>query len=91
MVIMALARTIMLFIALVSTAIVILYAQKSKRPILKCTASAVCGAAALGAVNLLASYTGVGLVINYFSAFISIVLGVPGVILLLALRVLLIL
>lgn len=83
---MALAQSIIVFIAVVSLAAVCYIAIKSKKPIVKGTASALSGAAALGAVNLLASYTGVGIALNYASAFIAVVLGVPGVIMMLALR-----
>ena len=41
---------------------------------------------ALGAVNLLGSYTGVTLALNYAAAYASVVLGAPGVITLLVLR-----
>ena len=64
-------------------------ASRTKRPLLRGLASSFCGAAALGAVNLLAPYTGVGLVVNFATAFVSVVLSVPGVIMLLILRLLL--
>ena len=49
-------------------------------------AAAFCGLGALGAVNLLGSYTGVTLALNYAAAYASVVLGAPGVITLLVLR-----
>ena len=50
--------------------------------------SAGCGVGALGAVNLFASYTGVGIAVNWCTAFAAIVLGAPGVIAMLIMRVL---
>ena len=45
------------------------------------------GAAALGAVNLMAGFTGVTIALNYATSFVAIVLGAPGVVLLLLMRV----
>ena len=42
-------------------------------------AGALCGVGALGAVNLLAPFTGVSVAVNGLSAFASVVLGAPGV------------
>ena len=64
-------------------------ASKAKRPLLRALGSAVCGAASLGAVNLLAGYTGVSIALNYATAFVAVVLGAPGVVTMLLLRVLL--
>ncbi|MEG2923533.1 MAG: pro-sigmaK processing inhibitor BofA family protein [Oscillospiraceae bacterium] len=86
---MILARTVMLFIALSSVLFVAVTASRSKRPMLRGVASAMCGIAALGTVNLLAPFTDVGLLLNYASAFIAVVLSVPGVVMMLILRVLL--
>ena len=57
--------------------------------LLRALGSAVCGAASLGAVNLLAGYTGVSIALNYATAFVAVVLGAPGVVTMLLLRVLL--
>lgn len=65
--------------------------RKVRRPVLRALASAGCGAAALGAVNLFAGYTGVGIALNYATAFVTVVLGAPGVITMLFLRVMMIL
>ena len=43
-----------------------------------CWPGAFCGLGALGAVNLLGSYTGVTLALNYAAAYASVVLGAPG-------------
>lgn len=87
---MALAQSIIIFIAIISVVSVCYIAYKSKKPVIKGTASALSGAAALGAVNLLAAYTGVGIALNYASAFIAVVLGVPGVVMMLILRLVLV-
>ena len=86
---MILVETIALFAALLSTAGVVFAASKAKRPMLRALGSAVCGAASLGAVNLMAGYTGVSIALNYATAFVAVVLGAPGVITLLLMRVLL--
>lgn len=46
------------------------------------------GLGAFAAVNLLAGYTGVTLSLNYFTSFVTVVLGAPGVICMLVVRVL---
>ena len=85
---MILVQTIGVFAALMSVIGVVLAASKAKRPLLRALGSAVCGAASLGAVNLLAGYTGVSIALNYATAFVA-VLGAPGVVTMLLLRVLL--
>lgn len=62
---------------------------KHRRPLAAAFGNAVAGVAALGAVNVLAPFTGVGLALNWFTSFMAVVLGAPGVICLLALRLLL--
>lgn len=87
---MILIQSLALFLALLSTGCVLAALRRAKRPFTKALGSAVCGAAALGAVNLLAAYTGVALALNYATAFVAVVLGAPGVVLLLVLRLLLV-
>ena len=94
---MILVQTIGVFAALMSVIGVVLAASKAKRPLLRALGNsvvplvflAVCGAASLGAVNLLAGYTGVSIALNYATAFVAVVLGAPGVVTMLLLRVLL--
>lgn len=66
-----------------------LAAARHRRPVAAAFGSAVAGVAALGAVNVLAPFTGVGLALNWFTSFMAVVLGVPGVISLLVMRLLL--
>ena len=61
-------------------------ASRQNHPAARVLAGAFCGLGALGAVNLLGSYTGVTLALNYAAAYASVVLGAPGVITLLVLR-----
>lgn len=68
---------------------VALAAIGSKRPLRSVFLSALGGVCGLGLVNALAGYTGVGIALNYVTAFVSVVLGLPGVILLLLVRPLL--
>ena len=63
-----------------------LAAARHRRPAASGLAGAVAGVAALGAVNVLAPFTGVGLALNWFTSFAAVVLGAPGVICLLAMR-----
>lgn len=49
-------------------------------------ASAAMGAAAMGAVNLTGLVTGVVLPVNLFTALVTLVLGAPGVVAMLVLR-----
>ncbi|HIX32439.1 MAG TPA: pro-sigmaK processing inhibitor BofA family protein [Candidatus Gemmiger avium] len=61
------------------TALVSRAAARCRRPVRRCVAGALCGVGALGAVNLLAPFTGVSVAVNGLSAFTSVVLGAPGV------------
>lgn len=85
------AQTLGLFVAALCTGGVLAVLHKMKHPLVAALTSAVCGAAALGAVNLLAGFTGITIALNYATAFAAVVLGVPGVVLLLILRLLLLL
>ena len=61
-------------------------AVKSDRPLRRIFGSSLQGVCALGAVNLLGAFTGVSLGFGYLSAGVSILLGLPGVISLLIMR-----
>ena len=63
-------------------------AGKQKKPFAAGFWPAVGGLTALAAVNALASFTGVAITINAVTAACAVVLGAPGVVLLLALRAL---
>lgn len=63
-------------------------AARSGHPVRSTLSAAACGIGALGAVNLLAPVTGVALALNYATAFVTVVLGAPGVITLLLLQLL---
>ena len=77
------------FVVAISILSVCTVLHKTRRPLLRALFSAGCGVAALGAVNLLALYTGVSIALNYATAFVTVVLGVPGVVSLLVLRIIL--
>ena len=68
-----------LAVAVGLTALVSQAAARSRRPVRRCVAGALCGVGALGAVNLLAPFTGVSVAVNGVSAFAAVVLGAPGV------------
>lgn len=68
---------------------VALSASGEKHPLVRLFASGVCGCCALGLVNALSPFSGVRIALNFGTAFVSCVLGVPGIVLLLALRPLL--
>lgn len=61
---------------------------RSPRPLRRALTGAVCGVGALGAVNALAPFTGVAIALNHITAFAAVVLGAPGVITMLLLRLL---
>ena len=64
-------------------------ASRCKNWFSRALGSSVCGVACLGLLALLAPYSGIVLALNWFTAFVAVVLGAPGVITLLVLRVLL--
>ena len=61
-------------------------AARGKHPLRSALGNGVLGAASLGAINLLAEYTGISIALSYGTALIAVVLGVPGVITMLLLR-----
>lgn len=65
---------------------VALAAAHHRRPLAAAAVSALGGLCALGLVNALAGWTGCAIALNYVTAFVSVVLGAPGVVLLLAVR-----
>ena len=64
-------------------------ASRCKNWFSRALGSSVCGVACLGLLALLAPYSGIVLALNWFTAFVAVVLGAPGVITLLVLQVLL--
>ena len=64
-------------------------AAKTPHAVRQALGSSVCGIATLGAAALLAPFTGLSLAVNWFTAFAAVVLGAPGVVTMLLLRVLL--
>ncbi|WP_367924882.1 pro-sigmaK processing inhibitor BofA family protein [uncultured Ruthenibacterium sp.] len=84
---MTFVQTVALCWAFVCIAGVAAVLSKTKHPFFSALKSAFCGAAALGAVNLMAGFTGVTIALNYATSFVAIVLGAPGVVLLLLMRV----
>ena len=64
-------------------------AARTRRPLLQVLLSALCGVGALAAVDLLAPATGVYIAVNPATSFAAAVLGVPGVVCLLALDLIL--
>lgn len=68
--------------------IVAFAAARQKHPVKSGLASVLSGVGALGAVNLLAPFTGVSLALNGLSWVAAVLLGIPGVTTLLLLQVL---
>ncbi|MEA4912939.1 MAG: pro-sigmaK processing inhibitor BofA family protein [Oscillospiraceae bacterium] len=64
------------------------FLSKAKRPGLAALKSAAGGIASLLAVNSLASFTGVALTLNYVTVCVCALLGLPGTLLLLFVRLL---
>lgn len=78
--------------ALLAAAVLVLMgvvAGKHKKPLRASLTSALAGIGALGAINMLAPFTGVALALNWFTSFMAVVLGAPGVVTLLLLNVIL--
>ena len=88
---MLFVRTALLFICLVSLVFVSYAAAKAKFPLRRALVSVLGWVTALAAVNLLAGFTGFCIALNFYTAFVTVVLGAPGVILLLILRLVLLL
>ena len=70
--------------AAVSAVAVTVAALREKRPLAAAGLQTLCGGCALGLVNVAALWTGKAIALNFVTAFVSAVLGVPGVILLVA-------
>jgi inhibitor of the pro-sigma K processing machinery len=66
-------------IALVMTARI----SKCKRPLLMAAKSSLSGIASMMLVNVLASFTGVSLSVNYVTVSCAVLLGAPGAVLML--------
>lgn len=60
------------------------YKGKNKRPFKRSLISMLCGIATLFAVNLTGSFTGVILPVSLLSLMVSLISGIPGVTLMLA-------
>ncbi|WP_418455141.1 pro-sigmaK processing inhibitor BofA family protein [Allofournierella sp.] len=75
--------------ALAAAAVLVLMgfaASRHKKPLRASLTSVLAGMGALGAVNMLAPFTGVGLALNAFTSFMAVVLGAPGVVTMLVLN-----
>lgn len=75
---------LILFCVFIAFAI-IHYKGKNKRPFKRSLMSMICGIATLFVVNLTGSFTGVVLPVSFLSLMISLVGGIPGVTMMLAL------
>ena len=83
-----LIKVLLVAFLLASIVFVSLAAARSKLPLATGLGSAISGVGALAAVNLLSAYTGVSIALNFVTAFVAVVLSVPGVVTLLLLRIL---
>lgn len=81
-------QTLFLVVGLICALVVAAAAVKGRHPVRTALGSGVLGAATLGAVNLAGAYTGVTIALSYGTALIAVVLGLPGVLLMLLLRLL---
>lgn len=79
-----LAIVILLFVFMFFALLVLL--SNSKHPYITTLICSGSGIAGLIVVNLLAQFTGVSIGVNFFTAGISVLLGLPGVITMLSLR-----
>ena len=88
---MEFVQTLLLGFAALCAGSVLAALRHARRPLVRAAQSAFGGIAALSAVDVLAGYTGVALALNYATAFVAVVLGAPGVVMLLLLRAVLVL
>ena len=77
-----------LFFGLVSLLGTAAGASKCKGAFTKALSASVCGVGMLGVLAVMAPYSGITLSLNWFTSFVAVVLGAPGVVILLLLRVL---
>ncbi|MEG2053747.1 MAG: pro-sigmaK processing inhibitor BofA family protein [Oscillospiraceae bacterium] len=80
--------TVMVTVLAVGILVVCTAYTKEKHMFSKACAFSLCGIGTLGAINLFSAYTGISIALNYFTALISLVFSVPGVVALLFMRVL---
>ena len=72
------------------TVAVLMATIRTGKPLRRLVASGVQGACALGLVDVLGTFTGVSLGFSWFTAGVGLVLGIPGIIGLLLLRLVLV-
>ncbi len=63
-------------------------ASRCKQMVTKVLSASMCGVGMLGLLTLLAPFSGISLSLNWFTSFVAVVLGAPGVITMLVLRAL---
>ena len=85
---MIFVQTLALLLAAISLIAALAVLKKAKHPFRTAASQATLGLGAFAAVNLLAGYTGVTISLNYFTTFVAVVLGAPGVICMLVVRIL---
>lgn len=84
---MSLGLQIMIYATGIVIAIAVLIALfRTNRPVRSLLGSGVQGVCALAAVNVAGAFTGISLGLNLFSGLCCVVLGIPGVIALLILK-----
>ena len=85
---MSLTAQILCYVVGGAVALAVLIALfKNQKPVRTLIGSGVQGICALAAVNITGFFTGVSVGINTFTALVCLVLGVPGVVATLALKV----
>lgn len=84
---MSLGLQMLVYALGIAAALVVLIALfRSQKPIRSLLGSGIQGICALAAVNVAGAFTGVSLGLNLFSGLCCVVLGIPGVISLLLLK-----
>ena len=74
------ASKILMIIVFSMSAFVVYAISKSRKPFLTAAKSVLCGISALMLVNITSVATGCYIAVNYFTAFITTVFSLPGVI-----------
>lgn len=86
---MNVAKILIVTVLVLSGAALLLFSARSKKPGRTMLANTLSGIGTLALVNIASALTGTALAINVWTAATSLVLGIPGVIMMLLLKVIL--
>lgn len=79
---------LVVFFGITSLLLTSVGASKCRQTAAKVLSASMCGVGMLGLLTLLAPFSGISVSLNWFTSFVAVVLGAPGVITMLVLRAL---